>query len=287
MLNDWFYATPYWLVTLVVCGVLVLLSVAAVALAQRLIKWEPREKDTKITGLSYALAGGVYALVITFVAVGVDESNDKADMIATAEGNSLAGLMFDSAGLPADLAAKVRADAAAYIDIVTTKEWPAQHAYKMADSNFEAGWAQARRIAQDVASFQPTTMGQATTKLEIAGKVDELFADRQSRILSASEHLPDAIWEMVILGLVMVVAYLCLFGPKSRWIHFATVGLTAFTVGLIISMIIALDYPFRSELGVDTDAYVSAKDLSEQLFDPDEPAPATPPPSAPAAAPGA
>jgi hypothetical protein len=282
MLNDWFYSIPHWLVTLVVCVYFVGLSLGVVFLAQRFIKWETREKDTKIIGLSYALAGAVYALVIAFVAVGVDESNDRADTIATAESNALAGLMFDSAGLPGDLAAKVRADAGAYIDIVTKKEWPIQQAYRMDERNFEPGWDQARRLAQDIAQFQPTTMGQETTKLEISGNVDELFAQRRNRILAAGEHLPDIIWQMMIAGLVMVVAYLSLFGPRSRTIHLTTTGLTVFTVALTFSMIIAFDYPYRGgELSVADDAYVSAKDVSDTIFD-DE-APEAPPTPAPAA----
>jgi hypothetical protein len=272
MLNAWFYSNPNWLVVVVVCTVLVALGLGAVLLTQRFVDWEKREKDTKIVGLSYALAGGIYAIVISFVAVGVYEAMDKASAVATAEANSLSSLMFDSAGLPPALAAQVRADTSAYIETVTKKEWPAQQAFKMDDRNFELGWTQVRRISQDLATYQPTTPGQETMKLEMVGNVDGLFSQRRSRILAASAHLPDAIWQMAIAGLVMVVAYLCLFGPHNAWMHLVTVGLSVGAIGLIFSLIIALDYPFRGGLSVSDEAYVSAKDLSEELF------PAKPPP---------
>jgi hypothetical protein len=72
---------------------------------------------------------------------------------------------------------------------------------------------------------------------------------------------------MMIAGLVMVVAYLGLFGPRSRIIHLTVTGLTVFTVALTFSMIIAFDYPYRGgDLSVDDDAYVSVKDVSETIF---------------------
>ncbi len=268
MLNAWFYSNPNWLVLVVVCAVLVAISLGAVLLTQKYVDWEMREKDTKIVGLSYALAGGIYAIVISFVAVGAYEAMDKAAATATAEANSLSSLMFDSAGLPADLGAQVRADVGAYIDTVTEKEWPAQQAYKMEDKNFELGWKQMRRISQDLATYNPTTAGQETMKLEMTGNVDALFSQRRSRILAANSHLPDAIWQMALVGLVMVIFYLCLFGPHSKWMHLTTMGLTVFCIGLIFVLIIALDYPFRGALSVDDEAYVSAKSLTAELFPP-------------------
>jgi hypothetical protein len=271
MLNAWFYSNPNWLVLVVVCGVLVALSLGAVLLTQRFVDWEKREKDTKIVGLSYALAGGIYAIVISFVAVGVYEAMDKASAVATAEANSLSSLMFDSAGLPTALGAQVRADTGAYIDTVTKKEWPAQQAYKMDDRNYELGWSQVRRISQDLATYSPTTPGQETMKLEMVGNIDALFSQRRSRILAANAHLPDAIWQMALAGLVMVVAYLCLFGPHNAWMHLTTMGLSVFSIGLIFSLIIALDYPFRGALSVSDEAYVSAKELAADLFPPGAP----------------
>ena len=270
MLNAWFYSNPNWLVMLVVCGVLVAVSLVAVLLTQRFVPWELREKDTKMVGLSYALAGGIYAIVISFVAVGVYEAMDKAQALATAEANSLSSMLFDSAGLPPALAAQVRADVGAYIDTVTKKEWPAQQAYQMDDRNFELGWAQVRKISQDLATYEPTTMGQEIMKKEMIGNADNLFSERRSRILAAGEHLPDAIWQMAIAGLALVIFFLCLFGPKSAWMHLATTGLTVFAIGLIFALIIALDYPFRGQLSVDDDAYVSAKDLGAELFTPEK-----------------
>jgi hypothetical protein len=274
MLNNWFYSQPSWLVMLAVCATLVALGLFAVFVVQRLVSWERREKDTKMIGLSYALAGSIYAVVIAFVAVGVDDAWDHAQSIANAEVNSLTSLAFTSPALPPDLGASLRSDVTDYVDIVADKEWPAQQAFHIEESTYAPGWVQLQRINQDVATFQAQTPGQATVKQTLIRDVDELSSARRARILAVGEHLPNAVWGMMIFGLVLVIVYLALFGPFRRWIHFATVGLSMLSIGLVFWLIIVLDYPFRSENSVDDDAYLSVKAVTAALVVPASPAPA-------------
>ncbi|MGD0633947.1 MAG: hypothetical protein ABSA13_06690 [Beijerinckiaceae bacterium] len=268
MLNEWFYSHPTWEVTLAVCSVIVLATLAGLLVFNRLVHWEAREKDTTMTGLSYALAGGLFAIVISFVAVGVYEAMDKGEAIASAEANSLSGIVFDSAGLPADLASRVRDDVDKYIVTVTKKEWPSQQAYHMEESNFEEGWALLRRINFDLSNYDPATMGQATVKRTIIHSINDLFSARRARLLAAGSHLPDSVWQMMIFGLVLVSIYIYLFGPHSFKIHMAVTGLTMVSFGLVFSLIIALDYPFRGDLSVDDEAFLSVKQIAASIFEP-------------------
>ncbi len=274
MLNDWFYSHSTWEVAGAVCSVLVFLALAGLFLFHRLVDWNTREEDTSMIGLSYALCGGIYAVVLAFVAVGVYESMDKSTAIASAEANSLGGLAFDSAGLPPELAVRLRADIDKYIDIVTKKEWPSQQAYRMEERNYAEGWAQVRRISLDLATFEPSTTGQATVKAEMVHVVNELFSARRSRLLAANAHLPDAVWQMLVFGLLLVTVYVYLFGPHSFKTHLAVTGLTVLSIGLVFTLIIALDYPFRGELSVDDDTYLGVREVSDRAFAPAEAAPA-------------
>ena len=101
MLNQWFYSHAVWQVAIAVCSVMVLVPLLGLSLFHRLVDWEAREHDTTMVGLSYALCGGIYAVLLAFVAVGTYETMDKTAAIASEEANSLGGLAFDSAGLPA------------------------------------------------------------------------------------------------------------------------------------------------------------------------------------------
>jgi hypothetical protein len=267
MLNHWFYSHSTWEVAGAVCSVVVLLPLLGLFLFHRLVDWKSREEDTTMIGLSYALCGGIYAVVLAFVAVGTYEAMDKSSVIASEEANSLGGLAFDSAGLPAGLAARVREEIDEYIDIVTKKEWPSQQAYKMGESNYEEGWKQVRTIGLDLANFEPATTGQATVKAEMVHVSNELFSARRARLLAANAHLPDAVWQMLIFGLCLVAVYVYLFGPHNFKIHMAVTALTMVSIGLVFTLIIALDYPFRGDLSIDDDAYLGVKEVSDRAFE--------------------
>lgn len=270
MLNHWFYSHSTWEVAAAVCSVVVLIPLAGLFLFHRLVDWSAREKDNSMIGLSYALCGGIYAVVLAFVAVGAYETMDRSATIASDEANSLGSLAFDTAGLPPELAARVRADVDRYIEIVTEKEWPSQRAYQMEQSNYEEGWEQVRRISLDLANFEPATAGQSTVKAEMLHVINDLFSARRARLLAANAHLPNAVWQMLIFGLGLVAFYVFLFGPHNYKIHMAVTGLTMLSIGLVFTLIIALDYPFRGDLSVDDDAYLGVKEVSDRAFEPAE-----------------
>jgi len=274
MLNQWFYSHPTWAVALAICSFLVILPLIGLAIFHRLVDWEAREHDTAMVGLSYALCGSLYAVMLAFVAVGTYEVMDRSTAIASGEANSLGSLAFDSAGLPPDLAVRVRADVDKYIDIVTQQEWPNQQAYRMEPSRYEEGWAQVRRISVDLAGFEPATQGQATVKAEMEHVVNDLFASRRTRLLAATAHLPDAVWQMLIFGLGLVAIYVYLFGPHNYWIHVSVTALTMISIGLVFTLVIALDYPFRGEVSVDSDSYRGVKETAARIFSPAKAAPA-------------
>jgi hypothetical protein len=266
MLNAWFYSHPVWEVVLTVCGVMVVVAFAGLALCHRLVHWESREKDTSMIGLSYALAGGVYAVVIAFVAVGVYSAMDKGEAVASAEANSLSSIVFDSAGLPADLGSRVRTEVDAYVETVVKKEWPSQRAFHMEDKNFSEGWDELRQIGRDLAGFEPDNMGQATVKAEMVRGINDALNARSARLLAANAHLPAATWQMMICGLVLVTIYIYLFGPHSFKIHMVVTALTMVSIGLVFSLIIALDYPFRGDLSVDDEAFRGVREAAASAF---------------------
>jgi hypothetical protein len=273
MLNQWFYTHKTWQIGLAVDLTLILVALAGLYIFHRLVAWHRREEDTAMVGLSYALAGGLYAVMLAFVAAGTFETMDKSVTIASEEANSLSAMLFDSPGLGPAAAGRMQAGVEQYIDVVTKKEWPCQRAYLMESKNFEQGWAILRRISVDLASFEPATPGQATVKLEIEHAINNLFTARRTRLLAATQHLPGAIWQMLIFGLAMVAVYVYLFGPHSFKIHVAVTTLTMLSVGIVFTVVIVEDYPFRGIVSVDSEAYVGVREVAEHIFHPAEAAP--------------
>ena len=269
MLNEWFYSHKTWQIGLLVDVVLLLVSLIGLRLFHRFVAWHPREEHNHMVGLSYALCGSVYAVIVALVAGSIFETMDKSQAIAGEEANSITALIFDSSGLGPQSAEQVRGETERYIDVVTEKEWPDQRAYRMETANFEEGWAILRKISVDLATFEPKSQGQATVKMELEHDINDLFTARRQRLLAATRHVPGAIWGMLLFGLGVVCVYVYLFGPHSFKMHMAVTAMTVLSIGFVFTLVIAEDYPFRGNVSVDSEAYTDVKEVAERVFHPE------------------
>jgi hypothetical protein len=259
VLVDFLYSHPTWLIGLVVIGIWTGVALAGLYVFHRLVDVDTRHKDTETVGLTYAIVAVVYAVLIAFIVVDVFETFAKGDEIATAEANKLSNLMLDSAGLPPQMAEAVRGDLDKYIDIVVKSEWPSQQAGKLGDKVFEPGWTALAHLSTRLAVFEPTTSGQNVNKGEMLHVMNDLIRARRSRIIAAGEHLPGVVWQILLLAGAVAVGYTYLFGAHSFGIHLAITGLISATISLVFVLIIALDYPFRGDVSVGDDAFISVK----------------------------
>ncbi len=275
MLVDFLYTHPTWVIGLVVIGIWSGVSLAGLYLFHRLVDVNMRHKDTETVGLTYAIVAVVYAVLIAFIVVDVFETFAKGDEIATAEANKLSNLMLDSAGLPPQMAEAVGADLDKYIDIVVKSEWPSQQKGNLGEAVFEPGWTVLAKLSTRLAIFEPATMGQNVNKAEMLHAMNELIKARRSRILAAGEHLPSVVWQILLLAGAVAVGYTYLFGTHNFRIHLAITGLISATIALVFVLIIALDYPFRGDVSVGDDAFLSVKATAAGAL---EPEPANPAP---------
>jgi Protein of unknown function (DUF4239) len=270
VLINFFYSHPTWEVGLLVIGVWSGLSLLGLWIFNRFVDVHLREKDTETVGLTYAIVAVVFAVLIAVIVVDVWESFAKADEIAAAEANKLSSLMLDTAGLPAPVAEEVRADINKYIDIVVKSEWPSQQDGNLAEAVFEPGWSLLGHLSTQLAVFDPTTMGQNATKVEMLRAVNELIKARRNRILAAGAHLPDIVWGILLISGAIAVFYTYLFGAHSFGIHLAITGLISSSIALVFVLLIALDYPFRGDVSVSDEAFVSVRATTGATLAPDE-----------------
>jgi hypothetical protein len=259
VLTDFFYSHSTVVVGLVVIGVWTGLSLLGLFLFNRLVDPELREKDTDTVGLTYAIVAVVFAVLIAVIVVDVWETSAKADEIATGEANQLSGLVIDSAGLPTPVGDAVRANVDKYIDLVVNNEWPNQQKGKVDETVYEPGWIVLGRLSTSLAAFDPKTQGQNATKAEMLRTANNLIASRRTRILAAADHLPDVVWEILLLAGAVAVFYTYLFGAHDFRMHLAITGLISASIALVFVLIIALDYPFRGDVSVSDEAFVGVK----------------------------
>jgi hypothetical protein len=266
MMVDFFYSNPTWVVGLVVVGIWTGLSLLGLWIFNRIVDVRQREKDTETVGLTYAIVAVIYAVLIALIVVDVYETFARADEVATAEANQISSLMFASVGLSPPAAKATRDDLNKYIDVVVKSEWPSQQKGHLEEAVFEPGWDVLAHLSTTLAVFEPSNLGQNANKAEMLHAMNNLIKARRTRILAAGEHLPDIVWQILLIAGAVAVGYLYLFGAHSFRIHLTIVGLVSATIALAFVLIISLDYPFRGEVSVGDDAFLGVQAAAATAF---------------------
>lgn len=258
-LVDFLYSHPTWEIGLLLIVIWTGLSLLGLYIFHRMVDVHMRREDTETVGLTYAIVAVVYAVLLAFIVVDVFDAFSKGEEVVTAEANKVSTLLLDASGLPPQMGSVVHADLEKYLDIVTKSEWPSQRTGKLDTAVFEPGWTVVAHLDALLASFEPATLGQNVNKGEMLHGMNDLIKARRTRILAAKAHLPVVVWEILLLGGAVSVAYTYLFGAHSFGIHLGVTGLIAATIALVFVLIIALDYPFRGEVSVSDAPFVGVR----------------------------
>jgi hypothetical protein len=95
-------------------------------------------------------------------------------------------------------------------------------------------------------------------------RIHELADARQECLLQADAGLPAILWAMLLIGGVILVGFTYLFGLQSTLVHTLMVAALALTIALVLFTEGALDYPFRGDIRVRPDAFLSVLNRFER-----------------------
>ena len=104
-------------------------------------------------------------------------------------------------------------------------------------------------------SFEPTTDSQKLLHAETLRAYNNLILARRMRLDAVNSGLPGVMWSVIILGAFIGLSASFFFRVQDVRLHLIEVLLLAIFIGLIIFMILALDRPFRGDLGIPPDSY--------------------------------
>jgi hypothetical protein len=154
--------------------------------------------------------------------------------------------------LPDAKGKEIRDALAKYVSVVIDVEWPVQRTGKTPDQ----GWKPLRDLATAIATIDPHTQGEAVIEAEMLKTWNELYNARSARLSAVQGHIPGVIWAIVFFGAAITTGYTYFFGYENFAMHLAMTATLAATLGLIIVMIIALDWPFRGEISVSPEPFI-------------------------------
>jgi hypothetical protein len=145
--------------------------------------------------------------------------------------------------------------------MVIEQEWPEQ---QKGDPP-TAGWEPLYRLHAAIVTLHPQTMGEQVVEAELLKVLNDLYGARANRLSAIEGHIPDAVWWLILLGGMITTGYMYLFGFHDFRMHLVMTAAVSASLALVVVLIMALDWPFRGEVSISSDAFVKVQQSWTEL----------------------
>ena len=207
--------------------------------------------DSEFTGAMLQSVMVFYGLAVALIAVSVWQTYSEVSKVVSEEATAIGALYRDVSGYPDAVRPTLQNELRDYIQDIIQKAWPAQQRRQVP----KGGVALMNSFQGTLFSFEPTTESQKLLHAETLRAYNHMIQARRLRLDSVNTGLPGVMWVVIILGAFIGLSASFFFKVHDVRLHSIEVSLLAVFVGLVIFMILALDRPFRGDLGIPPDSY--------------------------------
>ena len=252
---DLVYGIPTWLLGLFIVGLSAGLSALGLLVVHRIVPMEERRTQNDVTGYISNIAAFVYAVVLAFIAVAVWQEYGQAQTTVQLEANAASDIFHQADGYPEPFRQSVRASVRRYVDAVIDDEWPRQ----ARGDQSEASWRILTSLHGEMLRFEPRDVREQLVHTEQLHDMNTLLDQRRNRVFAAGSGLHPVVWAVILIGSALIVVYTYFMGTGNFRAHVAMTAIVGASIGLVIFLIVAMDYPFRGDIGIKPDAFVHAR----------------------------
>ena len=192
-----------------------------------------------------------YGLAAALTAVQVWETYEKVKEITEHEAASLAVLYRNVGEYPEPVRSVLREEIRAYTHQLIHQSWPLQRRGRIPTEGVKA----MDQLQSTLQRFEPTTEAQKGLALETLASFGRMMEARRLRVDSVHRKLPGVMWLVVVLGAFISLVAAFYFPVHDARLHRAQVALLATFIGLVIFITLALDRPYRGDLGLKAHPY--------------------------------
>ena len=202
-----------------------------------------------------------YGLATALTAVNVWETYVRVEEITRQEASTIAVLFRNVSAYPEPARSVLREEIRAYTEQLIHQAWPEQRRGRI-----PTGGVKAIDVLQStLVTFEPVTEAQKALVRETLSSFDRMMEARRLRLDSVERRLPGVMWVVVVLGAFISLLSAYFFPVLDARLHRIQIALLAAFIGLVIFMILALDRPYRGDLGLTAAPY---QITYEQLMEP-------------------
>lgn len=233
-------------------GGFTLLATAGAYVVQRLLPRDTLEQDNDLKGIVVSIIGLVYAVVLGFVAIGVWERFDQAEVRTYDEASDLQEIYRD-----ADVFTQrdaLRLALRNYTAAIIAYDW-----HQMEDDQqAPVTRTQVESLGAMIRNLPARTAAVQNVHAQMLAALRSALLDRDTRTSMAATGLNPLMWDVLMIGAVCTIGFTYLFGFKHPRVRAFMIGALGATIGLVLFLTMSLDYPFRGSVHITPEAYAHA-----------------------------
>jgi hypothetical protein len=242
---------PTWALFVLIVGLSGALSALGLLVVHRMVPTDVRRSQNEVAGYLSNVAAFVYAVLIASLAVAVWQQYVQAQSTVQLEANAASDIYHQTDGYPEAVRQQIRDGVMGYIDAVVEDEWPRQARGGQSD----AAWRAIESLQRTLLAFEPSGGQQLLLHRQQLDAVKSLLDQRRLRLFAAQSGLQAVIWAVIVVGSVVIVFFAYLMGTSNFRAHVVMTLMLGASIGLVIFIIVAMDYPFTGGIGIRPDAF--------------------------------
>ncbi len=252
---------PLWLLGVLMVGGPVAISIFGLWLVRRMVSPQSLREHHDVAGFILAIVGVIYAVLLAFVVIIVWEEFEDAKIVAEKEANALVDIYRMAPGLTPEARIRVRGEARTYAKSVVKNEWPS-----MANGKADDGTARTLdQLWRAFTQLNPRTARESALYDQSISRLTDVSDNRRLRLLASRNGLPGPLWMALVFGGVATILFTYFFGLEKFPNQAGMTALLAATIGLVLFIISALNYPFTGDLRVPPEAMQSVLERFDDM----------------------
>jgi len=250
---DFMFDIPLLLAGSLIIGSLCFFTLAGLMLVRRKVlpRLEIHREDAELTGAMMQSVMMFYGLAVALIAVSVWQTYSDTQKIVSGEATAIAVLYRDVSTYPEPRRSLLQGTLKDYTRYVIDEAWPKQ---RQGIVPF-GGVPRMNRLQAQLSDFEPVSEGQKLMHGEALYSFNRLMEARRLRLDAVHTGVPGIMWGVIIIGACISLTTSFFFKVGDVRLHYTLVGLLAAFIGLVMFMVLALDRPFRGDLGLSPEPY--------------------------------
>jgi hypothetical protein len=249
----WVYDLP----NLVFANLVMASFIAVAVLGQRLSRrWVKRVAGTdgqynELVGTTLATVGVFFGITLGLISVGAWQNFADVNINVNQEISSI-NVIYRSVSLyPEPSKDILKSSMKEYVKYVIDEEWPAQRKGIIP----KGGTDKVTTFQKNLYAYEPVSESMKSVHAETIAAFNEMIKLRRTRLQSVTTGLPSTLWLVVIFGSLLNIVIPWFLVYERQFIQDLMIILMAATIGLLVFLMAAMDYPFRGEFSVSIENF--------------------------------